>query len=71
MKYGSNESDAGDAFLGSFVGKKLLGASLEEALTYASATGASTAFSMGLSNLEDVEELCKEVKLDDLDLIIK
>lgn len=66
-----NTACAGDAFLGSFVGKKLLGASLEEALTYASATGASTAFSMGLSNLEDVEELCKEVKLDDLDLIIK
>jgi len=66
-----NTACAGDAFLASFVGKQLSGASLEEALTYASATGASTAFSMGLSDFKDVEELCKVVKLDDLDLIIK
>jgi 1-phosphofructokinase len=58
-----NTACAGDALLSSFVGKLQLGLSIAEALIFASATGASTAFSMGLSDLSDITELMKEIDL--------
>ncbi|MCU9614409.1 1-phosphofructokinase [Caldibacillus lycopersici] len=63
-----NTACAGDALLGSFVGKLVQGSSLEEALIFASATGASTAFTSGLSDLTDVNELIKEIKIKQLNL---
>ncbi|MEH7021547.1 PfkB family carbohydrate kinase, partial [Priestia megaterium] len=61
-----NTTCAGDALLSSFVGKLKSGFSTEDALVYASATGASTAFSMGLSDLSDIEQLIKEIDLKHL-----
>ncbi|MGG0333050.1 1-phosphofructokinase [Priestia megaterium] len=61
-----NTTCAGDALLSSFVGKLKSGSSTEDALVYASATGASTAFSMGLSDLSDIEQLIKEIDLKHL-----
>ena len=58
-----NTACAGDALLSSFVGQLQLGATIEDALIYASATGASTAFSMGLSDLTDIEQLAAQIKL--------
>lgn len=58
-----NTACAGDALLGAFVGKQILGTSLEEALSFASAVGASTAFTSGLSDLSDVEPLMKQIKI--------
>lgn len=58
-----NTACAGDSLLSAFVGKLKLGASLDEALMYASATGASTAFSMGLSDLSDVKQLMQEIDI--------
>ncbi|MCP3739525.1 1-phosphofructokinase [Rossellomorea sp. BNER] len=59
-----NTACSGDALLGSFIAKLKQGSDLEEALTYASATGASTAFSMGLSDLTDIDQLVKSIKLN-------
>lgn len=61
-----NTACAGDALLASFVGQLQLGATIEEALMYASATGASTAFSMGLSDLTDIKQLMKQIELHHL-----
>ncbi|MGG0554737.1 1-phosphofructokinase [Priestia aryabhattai] len=61
-----NTACAGDALLSSFVGKLKSGSSIEEALVYASATGASTAFSMGLSDLSDIEHLVEEIDVKHL-----
>lgn len=61
-----NTACAGDALLSSFVGQLQLGATIEDALIYASATGASTAFSMGLSDLTDIKQLMKQIKLHHL-----
>lgn len=58
-----NTTCAGDSLLGSFVGKLVQGAPLEEALAFASATGASTAFTAGLSDLSDVDQLMKQIKV--------
>lgn len=66
-----NTACAGDALLSTFVGKLELGASLEDALRFASATGAATAFSMGLGNLADVPLLMEEIKLYHVEQSIK
>lgn len=58
-----NTACAGDALLGSFCGKLIQGVTLEEALMFASATGASTAFTSGLSDLSDVHELMKQITI--------
>jgi 1-phosphofructokinase len=62
-----NTACAGDALLASFIGRMELGDELEEALKYASAAGAGTAFSKGLANLEDVPALMKEIKLHQIE----
>jgi 1-phosphofructokinase len=66
-----NTTCAGDALLGTFVGKLELGASLEDALIYASAAGAATAFSMGLANLEDVKALIEEIQVNHIESSIQ
>ncbi|MCM3729360.1 1-phosphofructokinase [Neobacillus cucumis] len=58
-----NTACAGDALLASFLGKIVLGETIEEALRFASATGAATAFSMGLADLEDVPGLMKSINV--------
>ncbi len=58
-----NTACAGDALLATFIGYQKSGADLEESLMYATATGASTAFSKGLSDLYDVPELLKQIHI--------
>lgn len=61
-----NTACSGDALLASFLGRRMKGDSLEQALSYASAAGASTAFSKGLSDLSDVENLRQYVQVQNL-----
>lgn len=58
-----NTACAGDTLLATFVGSLLQGETLEDALIYATAAGSSTAFTAGLSDLKDVPELMKQIKL--------
>ncbi len=58
-----NTACSGDALLATFLGKKMQEVPLDKALTYAVATGASTAFSKGLSDLSDIETLIKQVEV--------
>ncbi|MCO7128088.1 1-phosphofructokinase [Sporolactobacillus shoreicorticis] len=58
-----NTACAGDTLLGTFVGSLISNKSLEDALVYATAAGSSTAFTAGLSDLKDVPELMKQIKL--------
>jgi 1-phosphofructokinase len=58
-----NTACAGDTLLATFVGSLLQGETLEDALIYATAAGSSTAFTAGLSDLKDVPELVKQIKL--------
>ncbi|MBM7839566.1 1-phosphofructokinase [Alkalihalobacillus xiaoxiensis] len=58
-----NTACSGDALLGTFIGLYKQGKSLEEALIHATATGASTAFSKGLSDLTDIPQLVKQVQI--------
>lgn len=61
-----NTACSGDALLATFIGKQLQSETLEDSLCYASAIGASTAFSKGLSNLEDVPKLVQEVTVESI-----
>lgn len=61
-----NTACAGDTMLAMFVQKIQAGFSIEQALSYASAAGSSTAFSKGLSDLTDVEELRSQVTVTNL-----
>ncbi len=61
-----NTACAGDTMLATFAAKRLAGQTVEEAIAYASAAGASTAFSKGISDLTDVEELVKHVQVSHL-----
>lgn len=56
-----NTACSGDTMLAMFVQKIKTGNTVEQALIYASAAGSSTAFSVGLSDLKDVEELKKQI----------
>lgn len=56
-----NTACSGDTMLAMFVQKIKTGTTVEQALIYASAAGSSTAFSVGLSDLKDVEELKKQI----------
>lgn len=58
-----NTACSGDALLAAFMAKKQQNESFENALEYASAVGASTAFSRGLSDLKDIAVLQKEVNV--------
>lgn len=58
-----NTACAGDTLLAAFVGKCLDGQSRQEALRYAVAAGSSTAFTAGLSNLDDLDPLLEQIKI--------
>ncbi|APC49538.1 1-phosphofructokinase [Virgibacillus halodenitrificans] len=58
-----NTACAGDAMLAAFIGNQLKNYTLEESLIYATAVGASTAFSKGLSDLKDIQKLIQEVRI--------
>lgn len=58
-----NTACAGDATLGTFVGELLKGTAVEDAFQKATAAGSSTAFSQGLTDFSDVEELRKQIKV--------
>ena len=58
-----NTACSGDAMLAAFIGKRLQNNSLEQALAHAVATGASTAFSKGLSDLADIPFLLNQVTI--------
>lgn len=61
-----NTACAGDAMLAMFFQKVHSGFPVEEALAYASAAGASTAFAKVLSDLTDVEDLKSQIKVTNL-----
>ncbi|MFD2629801.1 1-phosphofructokinase [Oceanobacillus kapialis] len=61
-----NTACSGDSLLATFIAKQKQTDSIEESLAYAVATGASTAFSKGLSDLEDVPALRKQIKVTTL-----
>lgn len=63
-----NTACSGDALLATFIGLYKKGNSLEESLARATATGASTAFSKGLSDLQDIPQLVKQVQITRRDL---
>jgi len=58
-----NTACSGDAMLSAFMAKRSQNETIENALSYASAVGASTAFSRGLSDLKDIATLQKEIKV--------
>ncbi|WP_144491280.1 1-phosphofructokinase [Bacillus sp. WP8] len=58
-----NTACSGDAMLAAFLSKQLEGHSPEECLRYGIATGASTAFSKGLSDLHDIDLLIEQVHI--------
>lgn len=58
-----NTACAGDTLLAAFIGKCLLGWSEQEALRYAVAAGSSTAFTAGLSNLDDLDPLLEQIQI--------
>lgn len=58
-----NTACSGDAMLAAFLSKHLEGHSPEECLRYGIATGASTAFSKGLSDLQDIDSLIDQVHI--------
>ncbi|MCY7492935.1 1-phosphofructokinase [Bacillus safensis] len=58
-----NTACSGDAMLAAFLSKHLEGHSPEECLRYGIATGASTAFSKGLSDLHDIDSLIEQVNI--------
>ncbi|WP_164667731.1 1-phosphofructokinase [Virgibacillus doumboii] len=61
-----NSACAGDTMLAMFIQKVQAGFTIEKALIYASAAGASTAFSKGLSDLSDIDELVNKIHIDNL-----
>lgn len=60
-----NTACSGDAMLAAFIGKRIQKDTLENALAHAVATGASTAFSKGLSDLVDIPILLDQVIITD------
>ncbi|WP_255763889.1 1-phosphofructokinase [Jeotgalibaca sp. MA1X17-3] len=58
-----NTACSGDTLLGTFMGMLLTGHEVEGALLKASAAGSSTAFSSGLTDFTDVEELMKQIQV--------
>ncbi|MCY7532880.1 1-phosphofructokinase [Bacillus altitudinis] len=61
-----NTACSGDAMLAAFLSKQLEGQPSEECLRYAIATGASTAFSKGLSDLHDIDSLIEQIHIQNI-----
>ena len=59
-----NTAMAGDTLLATFLAEKINGKSDEFALTKSVAAGSSTAFTEGLTDFRDVEELMKEIRIN-------
>ncbi|MGE6632261.1 1-phosphofructokinase [Bacillus sp. NPDC077027] len=59
-----NTACSGDAMLAAFISKQLEGENAENCLRYGIATGASTAFSKGLSDLKDIKQLINQIHID-------
>lgn len=59
-----NTACAGDTMLAMFAQKIQAGFTIEKALIYASASGASTAFSKGLSDLSDIDKLANKIQIE-------
>ncbi|WP_332236939.1 1-phosphofructokinase [Sporolactobacillus sp. KGMB 08714] len=58
-----NTACAGDTMLATFVGSRIKGKGVSQSLAFAIAAASSTAFTSGLSNLDDVPELMKQIHL--------
>ena len=58
-----NTACAGDTLLSTFIGCILKGKSLEDALVFASASAASTAFLEDITDFLDIESLIKQIKI--------
>lgn len=61
-----NTAMAGDTLLATYVGEIMKNNSPEEALKKSVAAGSSTAFRENLTNFEDVDELMKQIKVENL-----
>ncbi|RYM02855.1 1-phosphofructokinase [Sporolactobacillus sp. THM7-7] len=61
-----NTACAGDTMLAAFAGSRLKGASIGDSLIFATAAASSTAFTAGLSNLQDIPELQKQIRIQNL-----
>ncbi|WEZ72245.1 1-phosphofructokinase [Bacillus altitudinis] len=61
-----NTACSGDAMLAAFLSKQLEGQPYEECLRYGIATGASTAFSKGLSDLHDIDSLIEQIHIQNI-----
>src|SRR5699024_6795271 len=61
-----NTACAGDTMLAMFVQKIQAGANIEQALVHASAAGSSTAFSKGLSDLQDIDMLMEDITVKNI-----
>lgn len=61
-----NTACSGDAMLAAFLSKQLEGQPHEECLRYGIATGASTAFSKGLSDLHDIDSLIEQIHIQNI-----
>ena len=59
-----NTAMSGDTLLATFLAEKINGKSDKLALTKSVAAGSSTAFTEGLTDFRDVEELMKEIRID-------
>ncbi|PCK21220.1 1-phosphofructokinase [Bacillus pumilus] len=58
-----NTACSGDTMLAAFLSKQFEGQPAEECLRYGIATGASTAFSKGLSDLHDIHSLIEQIHI--------
>ncbi|MCA0924115.1 1-phosphofructokinase [Bacillus stratosphericus] len=61
-----NTACSGDAMLAAFLSKQLEGQPHGECLRYGIATGASTAFSKGLSDLHDIDSLIEQIHIQNI-----
>lgn len=61
-----NTACSGDTLLGTFIAKTETGSTIEESLKYASAAASSTAFSTGITDFKDVNDLIKQIDIQSL-----
>lgn len=61
-----NTACSGDTLLGTFLQGIFTNKELEENLKYSIAAGSSTAFSKGLTDFKDIEQLRKQIKINNL-----
>lgn len=59
-----NTACSGDTLLAAFIGSRIKGRSLADALAFATAAASSTAFTSGLSDLKDVPDLLQQIHVE-------